>query len=332
MDEPDAVLLGALQKFLDDLRSKIPPAEVRSRLARLKELVHEADPHEAAAALILALETGLDEPTGLRFTVGPEGVMDESPTYRTALLDLLGQTEPEASADYALVIMTDTSSADEYALALRNLAWTDFEGSLIGELDSYLAAMLGRPEWMSNPTAGFLEAFDCAVFVGAAEQMVPLLEPPSGQGESATGHAAFVALDRMMLSDAQSITAKFRTDPQFMAQTPFHRASLLSRLDIRDADQAAVVKDYLLRQDHAPEELEYFTEVFPNKNSFASHRLITGWEDGFSIAEIDAGDAAALPILRDWLASPELGFRKTELQAMIGRLELSLSGEEEDSP
>ncbi|MFY7962933.1 MAG: efflux RND transporter permease subunit, partial [Elsteraceae bacterium] len=45
-------------------------------------VVHAADPHEAAAALIQGLETGLDESTGLPFIVGAEGVLDESPTYR----------------------------------------------------------------------------------------------------------------------------------------------------------------------------------------------------------------------------------------------------------
>jgi len=328
-DAPDAGVMAALVQLLDDLRAKLPADAIRSRLAEVKLLVHEADPHEAAAALIKILETGVDEPTGLRFEVGAEGVMQGSPTYRTALLDLLGQTEPEMSAAYALSLMAQTPSADEYALALRNVAWTDFQGSLKPELTGYLSAMLDRTEWMNNPTEGFLEAFDCAVFVGAVDRMVPLLEPPSDQGESATGHAAFVALDRMTLRDPQTIGEMFRADPQFMAQTPFHRASLLSRLDIRDPGQAAVVKDYLRRQDHAPEELQYFTEVFPNKNSFAGHRLITGWEEGFSIAEIDASDAATLQVLREWIGTPELGSRASELQAMADRLERSLRGEED---
>lgn len=77
----------------------------------------------AAEALIAELQTGRDLETGLQFVVGAEGVLDEAPSYRSALLDLLGQTDPEAALHFSQSILENTQSPDEYALALRNVAW-----------------------------------------------------------------------------------------------------------------------------------------------------------------------------------------------------------------
>jgi len=317
-------LLGLLGR----LRSGAQPQEVRESLRRLKKLVHAAAPDEAAAAIISLLESGQDAPTGLGFVVGPEGVMDESPTWRTALLDFLGQTDPTQFIAYSRVLLGTTSSPDEYALSLRNLGWGNINGRFDGEIRGYFAAMLARPDWKQQPTVGYLEAFDLAVESGAMNEVASVLSAGTAEGEPVVSRAAFVALDRIMLNSPDKLVGRFASDPQFLSSAPIHRASLLSRLDVRKPAQANLLARYLQRGDHAPGELEYFFDLFPNGNRFASNRLVTTPEGGGSIADMQELDRASLETLRGWMAKPEFASYRDELAKIVARLEdTSLNGD-----
>ncbi len=291
----------------------------RQALARLKQTIHAASPSEAAAALISALESGEDGPTGLAFVVGPDGVMDETPTWRTALLDLLGQTEPWEAADYGRRIFATTGSSDEYALALRNLAWSD-RGDLTGELGAHFRGMISRSEWRQQPTRGFLEAFDIAVITGSVGELGGMVQGSAGL-ESAESRAAFVALDRIMLRDPDLLVEEFARNPSFLAQAPMHRASLLSRLDMRESTQAQFLANYLLRPGLSAEELEYFADLFPNGNRFTSNRLVTSAEPGGGIQEMKAVDTSAHRVLSAWLEEPRFAPRASELKRILLRLD-----------
>ncbi len=313
------------RRFLQDLQSGLSHKDVRKRLGDLKAQVHDAPPDAAAASIIAELRTGEDAATGLAYAVGAEGVMEETPSYRTALLDLLGQTDPFLSADYARELMADTASADEYSMALRNLAWANFGGQLDNELRGYFSAMVARDDWRKNPTTGFLEAFDVAVATQSVDQVVNIIgEIPESATENdllLVGGAAFVALDRLIVANPSKLVEAFRSNPQLLSDEPVHRASIMSRLDVRKADQAALLRDYLKKREHGAGELEYFAEIFPNTNYFSSHRLITPWQSGLSISEVDQLDRATVQALTAWLSDPKLSKSAPYLQSIITRLE-----------
>jgi len=320
-----AELKGELLYLLSRLRSGAPASEVRAALRDSKRVVHAAAPDEAAAIVIALLETGQDAVTGLGFVVGSEGVMDEQPTWRTALLDFLGQTDPAQFIAYSRVLLGTTTSPDEYALALRNLGWGNVNGRFDTEIRGYFAAMLDRPEWNQQPTVGFLEAFDLAVEAEATEELVSVLEPAGPDGESAVSRAAFVALDRIMLRSPEKLVGKFLANPLYLSSTPLHRASLLSRLDVRQPGQSEILSSYLQRGDHAPGELQYFADLFPNGNRFASHRLVTTPEKGGGILAMQQLDRATLETLRGWVDRPEFAGHRAELAQIILRLEKASS-------
>ncbi len=310
-----------LLRLLAGLRAGASPQQVREALREAKTTVHAAPLDASAEAIIALLETREDAPTGLDFVVGPEGVMDESPTWRTALLDLLGQTDPFQFVHYMRTLLASATSPDEYALALRNLGWANPGGKLDGEIRGYFSAMLSRPAWRESPSTGYLEAFDLAVATGAVGEAVAALDPAQGKTESSVSRAAFVALDRIMLRNPDGVVSEFEKNPDFLSRSPYHRASILSRLDVRQPGQSALLARYFLRSDHAPGELEYFSELFPNGNRFASHRLVTSPEGKGSIGDMNVLDRATVEVLRGWLGAPEFNGRRGELEKVITRLE-----------
>lgn len=316
----NTTLQSKLQALAAELSAQTSVEGVKAVLARLKEAVHAASPDEAARQLIALLESGIDQSTGLEFLVGTEGVMEESPTLRTALLDLLGQTDPTQSAPYSRRVMATTGSSDEYALALRNLAWTNNGGALDAELQGYFEQMLGRADWSSNPTDGFLEAYDVAVATKNVGALVPVITQATKDGNQ-QAEAAFLAMDRVMLSDPAAVVAAFQSDPAFLSEAPMHRASLLSRLDVRQPDQSRLLREYLLRPDVGAEEREYFTNIFPNGNRVVGHRLVTTDEPGGSAADVAQIDRATLGTLTAWLNDPPMASRRTEIKTMIARLQ-----------
>lgn len=291
--------------FIAELRSGVPRPRAVQLLEELKKFIHALPPDRAAEALVAFLETGDDEPTGLGFEIGEDGVMTETPTVRAAAIDLLGQTDPPQSVDYSRKLLRLTESADEYALALRNLGWGCPELVAKDELSQGFRSMLAHSEWRSQPSRGFLEAFDIAVAAGSVADVAPLLESrPFGVAEPALSRAAFVALDRMMLAQPETIVASFRKNPALLADTPFHRASLMARLDPRVGSQRDLLESYLMRNDHDPEEIQYFSEIFPNPNRFFSNRLVTTPEKGGGMEDQAALDDAVLQTLGLWLDDP----------------------------
>jgi len=320
--EGDSQVLRRLSSIVSELRKGAAPSKVLQLLDELRRLIRTLPPERAAAALIAFLETGEDQPTGLDFEIGGEGVMKETPTVRTAVLDLLGQTDPSQSVAYCRTLLRSTASADEYALALRNLGWSC--PALVGrdELARDFRDMLARNEWISQPSRGFLEAFDVAVVAGAVDAVAPLLsDRPLGEPEPPLSRAAFVALDRMMLSQPELVVGNFKGDPSFLAQAPFHRASIMARLDPRVSGQKELLESYLLRTNHAAGEIEYFSEVFPNPNRFSSNRLVTGAEKGGSMVSQDAVDRAVLEVFEQWSSDPRFVSAKATIASVMDRLQ-----------
>ena len=265
-------------------------------LSELRVAIRQAPEEVAAAAVVEFLKTGDDAPTGLPFEVGPEGMMDAVPNVRSALLDLLPSLDPVAALAVAREIMDQRTSADEYALALRNMAWNDLDGDLKSELSARFMDLLKSP-WLDQPSAGFLEAFDIAVEVGGGamvDRLVALAGEATAKSNSAASRAAFMSLDRMIVRDRALLVTAFSGDDRWMDFAPLQRASLMSRLDLMEPAQRDVFSRYLAADSLAADELEYFAKVFPNENFLYGHRLVTADEATPTIDEVKAADARVL--------------------------------------
>lgn len=324
---PSTDLPRKLEQVLTALRAGRhdgAPIAGHARLLReIKSLALSEEPTTAAEAIINALAGKNDALTGLGFVVGGGGVLLEAPTFRTALLDILGQVEPFAAAAHARVAVLDpTITPDEYAVALRNLAHGPRDKFSAAEVRTAFSRMLSRRDWRNHPTSGFLEAFDTAVETSAFDEIAPLIVDPGGAPESLVSRAAFIAADRIMLKNPATVVQSFRAHPAVLASAPFHRASLLSRLDVREPEQLALLEDYLLGNHQAPGELEYFLDIFPNGNAFVGNSLITrGGVTAPDIESVARADAAALRALHRWISLPAFSTEIPRLDRVINRLE-----------
>lgn len=308
----DASLLMRIEKYQDEFSRSADAARSREILDALRQTLREAPDEQAAAAAMAAfLKSGADVSTRLPFEVGAEGILETAPTLRTALLDLLVTLDPSLALEMARSIMDQTSSPDEYAIALRNLAWNDLDGDLQPELAERFQRLIDRDEWRNSPSAGFLEAFDAAVQLGSPPQFSSLLEMAAEGTEKANSsltRASMMSLDRMTLRNPELLTRQFTADPALSGIEPKLRASLLSRLDLADPTQREIFANYLTATPHGEGELEYFGQLFPNGNYLHGHWMITTPESTPSIAERSAEDRKVLAQL------DELAAEKPEIQ------------------
>lgn len=319
---PDPAVYAVIGTLLADLKKG--PIERSLLLARLKALkasIHALPPDVAAATLIAWLDSGADAPTHLSFVVGAEGVMDETPTFRTHLLDLLGQTDPVASLGYSQDLLAAKPGPEEYALALRNLAWLNPDGAQTDLIRQSFLSLLNDPALSAHPTPGYLESFDVAVAVANADLVRALLANQAGQlGNDVLSRATFIALDRMMLRNPEAILAAFASDPRFLADQPNWRASLLARLDPSNPAHVEQLRNYLLKTPHADAELSYFASIYPLANFFEGNRLVTDWETVNQAQTIPERDAAARKLMEGLLADPSLKAVAPSIETILQRV------------
>ncbi len=293
---PRAKVHALIRSSIQDFRSDPDAAQAAILLRSLQDGIRKAPEEEAAAAVVAFLKTGDDAPTGLPFTVGPDGMMEAVPSVRLALLGLLPSLEPEAALEVAREIMDQRTSADEYALALRNMAWNDLDGDLKSELSARFMDLLKSP-WLDQPSAGFLEAFDIAVEVGGGamfDRLIALASEATAKSNPAASRAAFMSLDRLIVRDRALLITAFSADAGWMDFAPQQRAALMSRLDITEPRQRDVFSRYLAADSLAAGELEYFAKVFPNENFLYGHRLVTADDATPTIDEVKAADGRVL--------------------------------------
>jgi hypothetical protein len=286
-------------------------------------LLASPDPLAAAEAIAAFLAGGRDVETGLPFLVGNDGFLDTAPTMRTALLDFVADLDAETALRLARGILDARTTPDEYAVALRNLAWSPLVGAeREEELTRRFGALLDEKSWLAQPSTGFLEAFDAAVALSNQSAIRNLasvagLEDTSGNPvRNGVNEAATLALDRIMLRTPDEVVALFAEDPAFLAHRPGQRATLLARLDLRRENQFEQFRRYLGSGSQAPDELDYFASLFPNTAYSYGHRLISRQEPTPSIAEMQETDRAFLRLLteaRDAGTLPEIPAVRTIL-------------------
>lgn len=316
----DAILIAKFDAAAMSFQQKGDLNRSRAILADLAETAAELDPTVAAQTLIAFLESGRDAETGLEFRVADGGVLGEAPSLRVAALDLLGRTGSPEAAEYAVGVMDATSVADEYSVALRNLAWGSEDNPEIG---SRFSEMLDHDDWLSEPTAGFIEAFDVAVAIGGSQMVREISQVILGDAELQEGgypalnRPAFIALDRLMLRDPGAVVEAFRSDPELLSWAPMQRASVMSRVNLDDPAQRVLLENYLLTSSHSPGELEYFQNVFPNVNGIDGFRMVTEQSE---IRNVNQIDAATRRVLNEWRADSRFKRQQPMLDAISQRL------------
>jgi hypothetical protein len=306
---------GVIEEFLDRLQKRqVTPAQL---LAFRKALL-EADPATVIPAIRAFLATGKDISTGLAFELGEGGEVTHAPTLRLLLLDVLGQLSRKArTADAATVareILAEKKSSDEWAIALRNLAWHEPQSTAF--LASKFSEMVRNEAWRTQPSSAFLEAFDVAVFSKQVTVMEPLdeaLQAPNPELQ----RAAAVALDRLAESAPLEVMQKLNSEPQLFAEHPLLRADWFAKADLREPAQRAAFETYLARTDVTLEEKSKALKALASPGQFISDNLLT---TPLPPGDDDARDAAVLGAANDWSRRfPQLETSLASLRERLGR-------------
>lgn len=290
-------LLGRLHDVAASLASNDNPDRSLGMLSELRADIESMDPESVSLAFRRFLESGVDAPTCLRLAAGTDGTLDAWPTLRVFILDRLPSVDPEAGLELSLRVMEVMTSPDEYAIALRNLAWSDLDGDLRGELIQRLDRMFSRADWVAQSSPGLLEAIDAAVLlpedegVGVALRITALGNSTVNQPLT---RAAMMALDRIVERNPALLVD---WEPGECLQ-PEQRASLMSRIDPSEAEQLPVFSDYLAGLANE-RELAVFSRLFPNGNQLQGNRLFSASLPTVSIERRREKDVRILDAIRD---------------------------------
>jgi hypothetical protein len=279
-------------------------------------------PKEAAVSAIRQyLDSKADATTHLGFKVGGGGWLDEAPTLRTFLLDELARLDPAAAADYARVILGGMDSPDEWAVALRDLAAGDSSADGRALLEQKTAQMLQYAPWQQNPSAGYLEAFDVAVYLGGTNLLPALSGLVRQQDNPALAHASYLAMDRLVINNPATELAALEAAPELMQGREATRADFFARADVGDPQQRQVLESYLLNPAIAQSELQTFAGVYPNANYMISLNLLTPTPTPGREALVSR-DAQSLAVAQQWLADPRFAGLGPVLQRIVSRLQM----------
>ncbi len=283
--------------------------EIQAGLLAVRVAWTEVDPQVLAEMLQQLLATGADRATGLDFEVGPHGFLRGWPSLRVFLLDVLAASDPEMAAGIAKGVLAETSSADEFAVALRSLTREGRGRAKNEELSAVFGQMLGRQDWWNS--AGFAEAFDLARWVGSpgiAKKLVAWNGNPAlksmAMDEFAAEHPGAML---EVLASGQPVNG---TDC----------ASLMARADPADSRQMATVDAYLRSPDRSPEEVSAFLQEFPLRSATTGYRLYGETPAPYNYGQIVAGDRAAYERVRLWAVDPSLEKYRSDLDALRQRL------------
>jgi len=301
-------------KTLDAAGARRSLAEWRAQLAALPK-------DEAVSAIRQFLNSKMDAPTHLGFKVAGNGWLDEAPTLRTFLLDELARLDPAAAADYSRVILAGMDSPDEWALALRNLASGDTSADGRALLEQKITAMLQYPPWQQNPSVGFLEAFDVAVYLGGTDLLPTLAELARQQDNPAVTHASYLALDRLVIANPATVLGALEAAPDLLQGREATRADFFARADVRDPQQRQVLESYLLNPAIGASELRTFAGIYPNANYMISLNLLTPTPTP-DRASLVSRDAQSLAVAQQWMADPRFAGLGPVLQSITSRLQM----------
>jgi hypothetical protein len=310
-----AEVTRTLDQALAVLRDSSNPDKTEA-LRAVRDALHRVEPTVALAAIRQFLTSGQDASTGQRFKVGEGGALEEAPTLRTFLMDELGSLSNEAhtadGAEVAREVLSAKNSADEWALAMRNLAWADPQGSKV-ELAAKARELMNYAPWQQAPSGGYLEAFDAAAYSGDATLIETLV--PLGREKSPVQQAALVALDRLSAMAPAQVADYLNSHPDTLADRPLLRADYMGKVNLSDSGQKAQAETYLQRTDVSLEEKSKFLARLGMPAGFVSDNLLTPSE----IVPMPLLERRALVnrTAGDWAASGKYPALQSALQTLI---------------
>jgi hypothetical protein len=295
---PDPALKAELQELLERLKAK-PDRETVLRLLREFTIkAFAANPDAASAVLLEFLRSGEDLSTSLGFVVGEAG-LDEWPTLRAFLLDLLGKIDPEMASRYALeTVIPAKSSTVEYAVSLQILWNHGGAEKATPELTQAWLGLLGKTDWSARPDPAWLESLDFASRIPEAtpeflKASTEWLADPENVVERVG--AVDLALERMAVQQPVAVMEALVRDPSLLnlGRGIYQRSQIFARASLNDSEQQKYLAAYLERLGPGSQEAALFFSAFPCHNFSVSPGL-SGQPKVKSSREIIASDRAAL--------------------------------------
>jgi len=321
---PDPDLSREVKGLAERFRKK-PDRDTALRLLQeFTARMFAANPDRAAAALLQFLRSGEDNATGLEFAVGEAG-LEEWPSLRAFLLDLLGKIDPALASRYALeAVIPAKNSTVEYAVSLQILWNHGGAEKPTPELTSAWLGLLQKPDWAARPDAAWLESLDFGSripeetprFLAAA---TPWLARP---GEAAgKAEAAEMALERMMVRHPRETLAGLLQNPQWMdeGRGPAVRATAFARVDTTESEQVLFLRTYLQGLDPRGSEAAAFYRAFPCYNYGVAPGL-SGQPEIPGAADIEARLRADLALLENWQKDPGMAVHRAWLEEALVRV------------
>jgi hypothetical protein len=304
--EEDKIVLHAsdpaLKAELQALKSRLgqrPDRETVLRLLReFTQKAFAANPDAAAAALLEFLRSGEDLSTRLGFVVGEAG-LDEWPTLRAFLLDLLGKIDPEMASRYAMdTVIPAKASTVEYAVSLQILWNYGGAEKSTPELTQAWLGLLKKVDWSARPDSAWLESLDFASRIPEAtpeflKASTEWLADPENVVERVG--AVDLALERMTVQQPAAVMEALLRDPSLLnlGRGIYQRSQIFARASLNDSEQQKYLAAYLERLGPRNQEAALFFSAFPCHNFSVSPGL-SGQPKVTSSREIIASDRAAL--------------------------------------
>src|SRR5436190_199611 len=309
-----------LEQAADNLRKTSEADAAERKLAELRTLLPTLPADAAVIAIREALQSNVDSPTHMKLTIGPGGALEQAPSLRIFLLDYLAQLDPPSAATEAEKVLSRKTSPDEWAIALRNYARVHESPVAQAFLREKFEEMVHYEEWQTNASVGFLQAFDLPVFLGGTELVPVLTELLKKTDNQAVAHAAYLALDRLVLKEPAALLTTLQGDPELIRGREVTRANYFARANLSDVQQKAVVETYLLDPNRLPGELNTFAKLYPNRNLMLSYNLLTTASPPDPAPQMNR-DRFALSVLKDWMDDPRFTKLRPQLETMKTRLE-----------
>jgi hypothetical protein len=309
----------------DSMRQKATLDTTRESLLELRKSLLDMPTGQAVAAIREFLSSGKDFNTGQPFDIATDGSLTTSPTFRCFLIDLLLTIDASAAATTGREILDQSTTADEWALALRNVARGEPLDSNAEFLRAKTEALITNPTWQAKPTIGYLNAFDVLVYSEAVGSAPLLSDLVQRKDRKELVHAGFLTLDRLMLRRPVELLTYLADDNALRESRPEAVAQQFARADVRDSAQRDILKAWILDPARTPAELNAFVGIYPNSNRFVSNNLLTA-ESPPSGADLARHDEAALRVFSAWVADAEFEPVRGRLNVALSRLEGFVKG------
>jgi hypothetical protein len=306
----------AISPVMEFLGGNPAPADVRSEFQKLKQSLASMPKDEAITLIREFLAKGGDRMTGLSFEISGDGSLTEWPTFRTFLLDAMLAIDPTAAAAISREILAKPTSADEWALALRNVGRAENDAAY---LRAKTEELITHPAWQANPSIGYLNAFDVLVHTDSTASTPLLSSLIQLKDRRDLAHAGFLTLDRLVQRQPVDELTRLTADAALQESRPEMVSQQFARADLRDPAQQSLVKAWLLDPARKPSELRAFAGVYPNNNRFVSNNLLTR-ETAPTGDDLAAHDREVLTVIAGWQQDPAFVGVKVHLTTMVSRL------------